>query len=209
MSAGLNPAFEAFLGALPEQKIWAQVLIQRAQEDFELRHIVDREVLAGELKKIASAELRTLASFTESKEFRPLKSAPNLPRGWIAICHGPIELSQALQGLYPGSVADWFAAQSVRPPVTNYREYTNRQSGMYRITQMLSDEQVPEVIRSTCAPASCLKRRLWSVQSLPADAPESKSLIPCLEPCAVLLENARKAMRNIQERVRTSATEPA
>jgi hypothetical protein len=37
------------------------------------------------------------------------------------------------------------------------------------------------------------------VAGLAADGAEEKSLIPCLEPCAVLLEFARKAMRIEQE----------
>jgi hypothetical protein len=44
-----------------------------------------------------------------------------------------------------------------------------------------------------------LKRRLWTVNGLASDAAEEKSLIPCLEPCALLLELARKAMRIEQE----------
>ena len=37
------------------------------------------------------------------------------------------------------------------------------------------------------------------MNGLAAEAVEEKSLIPCLEPCAVLLEFARKAMRMEQE----------
>jgi hypothetical protein len=72
---------------------------------------------------------------------------------------------------------------------------------MYRITQKLDDEQVADVIRACCAPNFCLKRRLWTVDGLSADesGENAKSLIPCLEPCAILLELARKAMRIEQE----------
>ena len=101
-------------------------------------------------------------------------------------------------------VQDWFAAQGV-PPVTNYREFTGRQTGMYRITQLLTDEQAGIVARAACQERFCLKRRLWTVEGLAPDtpgksaAPSGKSEIPCLEPCAILLELARKATRIEQE----------
>jgi hypothetical protein len=66
---------------------------------------------------------------------------------------------------------------------------------MYRITQMLDDAQAREVIRACCNAGCCLKRRLWTVESLAPDAPAEKSEIPCWEPCAILLESARKAVR--------------
>jgi hypothetical protein len=40
-----------------------------------------------------------------------------------------------------------------------------------------------------------LKQRLWTVEGLPSDGSAAKSLIPCLEPCAILLEFARTVVR--------------
>ena len=114
--------------------------------------------------------------------------------------HSGIELATTLNQLYPGMIADWFAVQSPRPPVTNYREFTNRQSGMYRITAMLDDDQAAQVARACCQKRFCLKRRIWTVNGLAPERVEEKSLIPCLEPCAVLLEFARKTMRIEQEK---------
>src|SRR4029077_3431652 len=101
--------------------------------------------------------------------------------------------------LYPGVLADWYAARDASPPITNYREFTNRQSGMYRITTKLNDAQVSEVIEAVCDKKCCLKRRLWTVAGLELGSATQKSLIPCLEPCAILLEAARKAMRLEQQ----------
>jgi hypothetical protein len=70
---------------------------------------------------------------------------------------------------------------------------------MYRATQLLDDAQAARVAAACCHRDFCLKRRLWTVGALPADAAADKSLIPCLEPCAVLLEFARKALRLEQE----------
>jgi hypothetical protein len=56
-----------------------------------------------------------------------------------------------------------------------------------------------DAIRACCHPKFCLKQRLWSVEGLATDKPEIKSLIPCFEPCAVMLEFARTAARVAQE----------
>jgi hypothetical protein len=195
--------------------------------------------------------LRELAQTTESGAFRPLKSAPNLRRGWIADARSVPELGRALDSLYPGFIPDWYAThmdsarEDSRPTaaikagshggasvpasrehagsaplaarkdlVTSYRDFTNRQTGMYRITQNLTDEQAAAAIRACCHVRFCLKQRLWTVQGQPPDAPQgrgpgegqfrsegnpsnltAKSIIPCLEPCAIMLEFARAAAR--------------
>jgi hypothetical protein len=198
-SPATNPALEAFVASLGPGRVWAQVLIQPSDHGFTLRHVLDRDVPPEKLKGLALAELRKLAMFTAEGQFRPLRSSPDLPRDWIFTCISPEELWRALQELYPSSIADWFAARDPNPPVTNYRDFTNRQTGMYRITQLLSDEQAATVTRAACHARFCLKQRLWTVPGLATESQEEKSSIPCLEPCAILLELARKAARIEQE----------
>src|ERR1051326_1297178 len=65
---------------------------------------------------------------------------------------------------------------------------------------MLADAQAARVARACCDKDFCLKRRLWTVNGLAPEAAEGKSLIPCLEPCAVLLEFARATMQIEQDR---------
>jgi hypothetical protein len=164
-----------------------------------LRHASDRRRAKTELRLTPVTELRSLAMHTASGAFRPLKSAPNLQAGWRAAAQGDEELESAVHQLYPGAIADWFAAQQQPAPVTHYREFTGRQTGMYRVTTMLTDEQAAQMTRACCHRRFCLKRRLWTVGRLEADAAREKSLIPCLEPCAILLEFARKTLRMEQE----------
>lgn len=194
-----NPALSAFTAQIREELVLAQVLIRRTPPGYELRHAADRAAPEAELRTVALEKLREVAQFTAGGAFRPLKSAPNLVTGWRLKARGDAALEQALNRLYPGAIADWFAAQSPNPPVTNYREFTQRQTGMYRITQMLDDAQAGRVIRAACHPRFCLKRRWWTVDGLNPDSAGEKSLIPCLEPCAILLEFARTAMRLEQE----------
>ena len=196
MTGIANPALETFGAQIGSELILAQVLVRRIGEGFELRHVADRSVPAKELKSVSLAELRPLTQRTESGAFRPLKSSPNLQKGWrVAVTEGP-ELGMALGHLYPGAVADWYAARQGQPPVTHYREFTSRQTGMYRITQLPSDQEVGMAIQSCCQPHFCLKRRFWTVAGIAPDTIETKSIIPCLEPCALLLEFVRTAVRS-------------
>ena len=193
ISAVRNPALEALVARVAPELVFGQVWLQRRAGGFALRHETDRGV--ENLRALALPELRELAQLTERGAFRPLKSAPTLRRGWQCAVRDAAELDAALRQLYPGGVADWFAAQQPSPPITHYREYTARQTGMYRITTMLDDVQVAQVARAGCHREFCLKRRLWTVEGLPPDGPAEKSELVCLEPCAVLMEFARAVMR--------------
>jgi len=195
----MNPALTEFLASFDKEIVVGQVLLRRGQRGFELRNVEDRSATDGQLELQPVTGLRALAQFTASGAFRPLKSAPNLRRGWRAAIADGAELELALNHLYPCAIADWFAARADRPPITSYRQFTARQSGMYRITTFLNDAVAGAAIRACCHAEFCLKRRLWTVDSLAPDPPQSKSLIPCLEPCAILLEFARKVARLEQE----------
>jgi hypothetical protein len=194
-----NPALKAFVAHMGAEVVLAQVLIRRNVGEYELRHVRDRDVAAESLRAVRPVEARLLAQFTSAGEFRPLKAAPTLPSGWRILAGSDAELEQAMNGFYPGALADWHAARTSKPPVTNYRPYAERQSGMYRITAKLTDARAAGVIMEGCDPAQCLKRRLWTVPGLEPDPGGNKSLIPCLEPCAVLLELARKTARAERE----------
>ena len=190
-----NRALTAFVGQIQTRFVLAQVLIQREGAAFELRHNEDATSPASELELVTEDRVRELAQFTASGAYRPLKSAPNLRTGWHHHAASATALESALNRLYPGAVADWFAARAPQPPASHFREVAARQSGMYRIAAMLTDEHASAVARACCAARFCLKQRLWTTPCLPSESREGKSAIPCLEPCALLLELARKAMR--------------
>lgn len=198
-----NPWLRAFLAAPWEEMVIGQVTIRRTGSGFELRHIADAptpERPSGpSLQSLRSSDARAWANFNADGAFRPLKSTPDLKSGWILHAGTPEEVAEALNGFYPNALADLFAARQTPAPVTRYREFTSRQTGMYRITTFLGDAEVGDVIEKTCN-TICLKRRLWTVGNLAADAENKKSIIPCLEPCAILLETARKTVRALQER---------
>lgn len=195
MSAFVNPAFDAFVAALGDELLFCQIMIRRDGPGFVLRHVDDAAADSASLDTVALTALRDLPQTTAAGAFRPLKSAPNLRSGWQLALRDSDSLCLALNILYPGAVADWFSARSPTPPVTNYRDFTARQTGMYRITASLAGAPAQAAVAACCAREFCLKRRFWTVEGLAPDAPPSKSAIPCLEPCAVMLEFARKVAR--------------
>lgn len=195
VSAFENPALAAFIAEIHGERVVAQVLIRRDGMTFELRHVADRDAAASSLVTTLPAKARELAQFTADGAFRPLKSAPTLKRGWRIVAPGTGALGLALDGLLPGAVADWFAARREPAPVTPWQDMTARQSGMYRITTMLDADGVVALVAATCASSRCLKRRLWTATSVGPEPATDKTIIPCLEPCAIILEAARCAVR--------------
>ena len=192
-----NPWLRAFLSEPWEEIVVGQILIRRAGTGFELQHVDGRPG-----KEIRSPDARAIANFTANGEFRPLKSTRDLQSGWLLRANSPEELESALGYFYPNAVADCFAiGQGVKP--TDYRPFTARQTGMYRITTMLDDSSVARVIDRVCN-SICLKCRLWTVGEVQPDQLNSKSIIPCLEPCAILMEAARKEVRALQEKSTTA-----
>ncbi len=208
-----NPALAALAASIQTELVFGQVWIRRVERGFELRHVADKQGEPAPLQLLDETGLRAWAQFTREGAFRPLKSAPNLRSGWRILPRDDEALGAALNKIYPGAVADWFAAQTPQPPVTNYREFTARQTGMYRITTFLDDAAAGAGIRACCHKDFCLKRRLWSVEGLAVDPAEGKSAMPCLEPCAIMLEFARKIARLEQDekmqRSSNSAEKPA
>lgn len=196
----VNPALQRFLQQMGPALVVVQVQIRRlSPETFELRHVQDAMLGPESLKVLEVAELRAWAQETKEGRFRPLHASPDLRDGWRCVARTAGELELALESLYPGFLADWLAVQQGPAPVTDYYPFTQRQSGMYRLTAKASPEQAAALVRACCAPRFCLKQRLWTVPGLVPDQVAEKSIIPCLEPCAVLLEFARKRMRIAQE----------
>jgi len=108
---------QAFVAQIDRDLVLAQALIRRVEPGYELRHVADRGSAANALRELRLTDLRALAQFTASGAFRPLKAAPSLPAGWWLRVKDDAELDAALNQLYPGTIADWFAAQSPSPPL--------------------------------------------------------------------------------------------
>ncbi|MDE1170404.1 MAG: DR2241 family protein [Verrucomicrobium sp.] len=161
---------EARLGEGPQQlgQIWIA--------GGALRHIDDRDAAEGSLAPLADlAALRETVKTDDGGNFRPLRGAPTLRRGWRSPILAAPALARWLNVLYPGALA--FAELGGALPVTPFEETARRQTGMYRLLHAATPEQARRTIEEVCD-AGCLRQRLWSggparAEGLPLLCPEA------------------------------------
>jgi sirohydrochlorin cobaltochelatase len=158
-----------------------------------------------------------IARLDDAGRYRPLKTAPNLRHGWrLELSHLPA-LQLALDGFYPGRLAVLAAWEAHRLATTPLRATLNRQSGMYRVTTRISDEEVDSLVgrfcRSQGGEPGCLRTILWARDEtrarpssrLPLDkfiAPldqtgRGENVMPllCQEACNLVVAEARKVVK--------------
>src|SRR5687767_8894635 len=87
-----NPWLNFFITARWDEVKVAQVLVKRTPGGFELRHVDDANEEVGKLKAVRPIDARKIANSTAAGEYRPLKSTPDLPRGWMIRANSAPEL---------------------------------------------------------------------------------------------------------------------
>jgi sirohydrochlorin cobaltochelatase len=175
-----------------------QVVIEKNPPGFSLHHEADtgRE----DLEIFHSPEdALGIARCDDSGDYRPLKTAPNLRRGWELRLDSLATLRLALDGIYPAALGNWRAVlrgEKIAPPL---RKTLNRQTGMYLITGLLTRDEAARIIGSLCQPG-CLRQILWPIESAdpgPAPAaPEGRIPLFCTNPCSHFLGKAREAVKS-------------
>ncbi len=175
-----------------------QILLQRDANGWELRHAEDagRTDLSGE---VGAEAARGLANLDAAGAFRPLKTAPNLTRGWRLVLPDVAAVRRALDYFYPAMTGVWLSHMRGQLVPVVLRETLGRQTGMYRVTQKLTDPQARELIDTVCA--GCLKHRLWEIAALNQQAPvfpvNSLPLL-CHEACNLLVAKAREVVKKAE-----------
>ena len=181
-----------------------------------LYHSADRNSLSDTRKYQSVEDAREIAKYDAGGVYRPLKGAPNLPRGWVIELATIDDLKRALDYFYPGAVAAWVAYRAGQARPVYLRETLNRQTGMYRLTRKLTNEQARDVVTEACDSENrCLRTILWGIEEgeRPDFLPPTKSdpkvdqtgqnrpAIPflCLEACNLLVAKARTAVKNPSE----------
>ena len=174
-----------------------QIVIEKLPEGFSLRHEAD--VGREDLQVFYSPEdAAAIARWNDAGDYRPLKTSPNLRRGWELRLGSTAELRLALDLLYPAALGNWRAVlrgEKIAPPL---RETLNRQTGMYRITGLLTRDEATRLIASLCRPG-CLRQILWPIE--PGDATpqptscETRIPLFCSNPCSHFLGKAREAVK--------------
>ena len=98
-----NPPLDRFLSRLPDRLVWGQVLIRLENHGpgRTLRHVADEGVEASALREVGPGDVRRLAETSADGGFRPLKSTPDLVRGWWCRVPTGALLGAALEDLYP------------------------------------------------------------------------------------------------------------
>ena len=192
-----SAAREAFAAWVDEARgggrVFGQVGVMGAGDGgYVLRHAED-EGAPGLAVHEDPRAAREISKTTEAGEYRPLKSAPNLKRGWELRLSDARELAVAMNLLYPGGIVHWYLHREGRLQTTSYRENAARQSGIYKRVQRLSDEGVQDAASACCDDAVCLKKTLWDVDGeTPLAMDRGEGEIPCPEPCSVFVSFARR-----------------
>ena len=177
------------------------------------------EEAADQLKIFRSAEdAIEIAKYDAAGNYRPLKTAPNLPHGWRLELETLEDLRRALDYFYPGRLAILAAWKSDKLQPTPLRETLDRQSGMYRVAAKISDSQINDLVADFCrSNGGCLRTILWKRNAegtiastkLPkekfdlataSDPPGSAipATVPllCQEPCNLLVAECRKVVKD-------------
>jgi sirohydrochlorin cobaltochelatase len=155
-----------------------------------------------------------IARFDDAGNYRSLKTAPTLRRGWRLEVVDVGELHRALDYFYPGRLAIFTAWKANRLSTTPLRDTLDRQSGMYRVAAKISDDQLDDVVANFCrSDGGCLRTILWKRDQhgggpSPKLPPEKfdpahdqtgrgERAIPllCQEACGLLVNECRKAMK--------------
>ncbi len=186
-------AFAAWVDGSPGGRVFGQVLVRPLSSGgYAIRHADDaeREDLVARDDPRAAREISKL---TERGEYRPLKSSPNLRRGWELQLSGVRELAAAMNYLYPAGMVHWHLYREGKLRTTSFRQNAARQSGIYKRIQRLSDRGVQDAARACCEDAVCLKKTLWDVDDeTPLETERGEGEIPCPEPCSVFVSFARR-----------------
>ena len=139
-----------------------QILVRKTSAGgFSLSH---RDEEAADQLKIfrAPEDAVEIAKYDDAGNYRPLKTAPNLRRGWRLELETLEDLRHALDYFYPGRLAMFAAWKSHKLQTTPLRETLDRQSGMYRVAAKISDSQIDNLVGNFCrSNGGCLRTILW------------------------------------------------
>ena len=140
-----------------------------------------------------------IALYDDAGAYRPLKTGPNLKHGWALRVASLAELHLALDLLYPAALANWRALLRGEKIASPLRQTVNRQTGMYRVTGLITDEEAQGIVDSLCTPG-CLRCIQWPIpaEAAPPVVPIKEKEIPllCIDACSLLIAEARRVVKS-------------
>jgi sirohydrochlorin cobaltochelatase len=205
---------QALAAVLADKSRFGQLLIQRTNAGgFVVCHRDDENSQRLEIFRKAEDAIE-IARYDEGGNYRPLKTAPNLRRGWKLEVVDLGGLRRALDYFYPGRLAMLAAWKENQLTTTSLRETLDRQSGMYRVAAKISDEQIDDAVGNFCkSDGGCLRTILWKRDkkgAVPSNKLPPEKFDPaydqtgrgedeipllCREACALLVNECRKAVK--------------
>ncbi len=185
-----------------------QVRVARQSDgSWLLHHAADRGDDTSLNKLTNVIEAREIALTDDAGNFRALKTAPTLRRGWrLVVAENKIE--SALDAIYPGAPGLWqhYLRGTLKP--VPLRETLGRQTGMYRFANTISDDDAERMIACECdAKTKCLRRITWGLTDTaplapllsdklpPAKPAQDNPVLICVEACTHLVSAAREIAR--------------
>ncbi|GGJ13526.1 hypothetical protein GCM10008995_24260 [Halobellus salinus] len=189
---------------------WGEVLVtvtlgEDGQRRYEIRHADDASADPGDLDAYHDPlDARELSTYDEDGRYRPLRTAPSLASGWIFPDLDGRDAVEALDTIYPASIANWNLEREGDLDVTHWRETAERQTGIYGVVEELPSEAVDWVAETCCVDSQCLKRREWEYDAdheLEADG--GAGAFPCREPCSLVVAAARRWTKLEEEETHT------
>ena len=212
-----NPVEQFLEAVLTPPFCFGQIAVGKSDGGFVVSHRDDEA--RNDLQSFRSAEEAIgIAKYDDARNYRSLKTAPNLRHGWKLELATVEELRRALDYFYPGRLAILAAWKSDKLQPTPLRETLDRQSGMYRVAAKISDSQINDLVADFCrSNGGCLRTILWKRNAegaiastkLPkekfdlataSDPPGSaiRATVPllCQEPCNLLVAECRKVVKD-------------
>jgi sirohydrochlorin cobaltochelatase len=122
-------------------------------------------------------EIKTPAALRDrirENPFRSLATAVGLPRGWQVPINHPQQIHTVVETVYPGAVANWAVSQSGALPLCSLAQTTQRQTGMYRALESLTEAVQAEIVEQVCS--GCVRHPLWFNH-------DKNGKLPCPEAC--------------------------
>lgn len=178
---------------------WGQLhlavrLDEEARRTYELRHVDDADTPAEQLNHHTDPlDARWIAKRDDNGRYRPLATAPTLQTGWRFSGLEATAAVQTIDFFYPATIANWHREQQGELDVTHWAEATERQTGIYAVTEELEGEAVDWVAEACCEDSQCLKRRAWDeTEDRALSVPRGDGPFPCREPCSLVIAAARK-----------------
>lgn len=197
---GIGQELAQFMELAPSPWKIGEIFIRPTEEgSFHVLHRDDLESNPADLRILPSPEdLRELIRLDRDENFRSLRAAPNLRRGWLLHAPDLLSLQLALDYLYPAELANWTLWRQDTLPVTPWRETAERQTGRFRIVREIDEAGIQELTAQVCQ-HGCLKQRLWSPTAQSVEAAPHEIPLICPEACNFLVGKAREKLKGPDE----------